>query len=119
MHDEELMEQVARRLSLDSERLVQTAPGERLRANAPARKEYSRRHWRRSRRRPLRIGDLERGADGDCRPGIVSRRKFGYRAVFLPLTVFRRRRKEILQEEMRERKARMAEGWRPAGGRAF
>jgi transcriptional regulator with XRE-family HTH domain len=55
------------------------------------------------------ISDLERGADGRLSTWNRLFDVFGYGTVFLPLTVSEEG-EELLQEEMRERKARMAAG---------
>jgi transcriptional regulator with XRE-family HTH domain len=109
MHDEELMEQVALASLSIPNAWSRTAPGERLRAMRRA-QGISRRHLaEKSGVDHSVIGDLERGADGRLSTWNRLFDVFGYRAVFLPLTVSEEG-EEILQEEMRERKARMAEG---------
>ena len=55
------------------------------------------------------IGDLERGADGRLSTWNRLFDVFGYGAVFLPLSVTEEG-EELLQEQMRERKERMAAG---------
>lgn len=111
MHNrnDEIEEQVAlAALSIPNE-WSRMPPGQRLRA---MRRElgYSRRFLaEKSGVDHSVIGDLERGADGRWSTWNRLFDVFGYRAVFLPLT-YSEEGEELLQEEMRERKERMAAG---------